>query len=77
MNRTCESTSGFDFGTNLLKLYNRGEDNEVGWTTTQLDYKDAHALACFCERLFKAGIDRGYEEMAHRVRAALPQEQPR
>jgi len=70
--RIGESLHGFDFGPNLCKIHNRGGlGNDVGWSTTALDYKEAHALGEFCKRLYEAGVERGKQEMTNTVLAAL------
>lgn len=73
---TCEATYGYDFARSLCTVHNRGiDDNAVGFSTTKLDMTEANALGMFCERLYKAGVERGRLELASRVRNILPPEQ--
>lgn len=66
------ATYGYDADSKTCRLYNRDEDNAVGFETRKLDLYEGNRLAHFMDRLYNAGVRHGQEELAHKIRSALP-----
>jgi hypothetical protein len=71
------STYGYNNDTGLCCLYNRDDKNAVGFETRKLDMYEGNQLAHFMDRLYNEGFRRGQQELAEKIRRALPQEAPK
>jgi hypothetical protein len=67
------STYGYDSDTQTCQLFNRDEENAVGFTTRKLNLYEGNQLAHFMDRLYNEAYRRGREELAARIRGQLPQ----
>jgi hypothetical protein len=66
------STCGYDADTRTTRLYNRDEDNEVGFETRKLDLYEGNCLANFMDKLYRDAFEAGRQDLAAKIRHVLP-----
>lgn len=68
------STYGYNSDTGVCQFFNRDDENAVGFTTRKLDLYEGNRLAHFMDRLYDEAFRRGQQDLALKIRRALPQE---
>lgn len=70
------TTNGYNYDHAIARFHNRDKDNAVGFEM-RMTHTEYNALARFIEKLVDDVEAQAREEIAHKVRCALPQEGPR